>query len=199
MNDAALSAMHAELASAEAARGHHGGLGFEKSAGAKLEKERTTAASKALLNSGTRDRPSGREYHATSAGAVAAGHWDPWARPVEFKMKEVNRRVGGLYSMFVKGGTEGNTLKPEPPTKNAESSAAASAADASFSWKKAMRNALRAAPQRQLKVKALRKVVLAEYGKSHPGVDDEAARSSFKERLKKDTNIVKEGKLVRLK
>ena len=162
-----------------------------------MEKERTTAASKALLNSGTRDRPSGREYHATSAELLPLDT-GPWARPVEFKMKEVNRRVGGLYSMFVKGALRA-TRQPEPPTKNAESSAAASAADASFSWKKAMRNALRAAPQRQLKVKALRKVVLAEYGKSHPGVDDEAARSSFKERLKKDTNIVKEGKLVRLK
>ena len=41
---------------------------------------------------------------------MAAGHWDPWARPVEFKMKAANRTVGGLYSMFVKGGVEGNTI-----------------------------------------------------------------------------------------
>ena len=28
-------------------------------------------------------------------------------------MKEVNRKVGGLYTMFVKGATEGGTLKEQ--------------------------------------------------------------------------------------
>ena len=202
MDDAALSAMHADLSNAEAARGHHGGLGFERGAGGGSgDKASNTAASKALLNSGSRgSRADGRSYQATSAGAVAAGHWDPWARPVEFKMKEVNRRVGGLYSMFVKGGTEGNTLKADPPPADgAGASAPSSSAAGAFSWKKAMRNALRAAPQRQLKVKALRKAVLAEHSKSHPDVDSKEARRSFKERLKKDDNIVKEGKVLRLK
>ena len=202
MDDAALSAMHAQLASAEETRGHHGGLGFERGAGSGGgDKATNTAASKALLNSGSRgSRADGRSYQATSAGAVAAGHWDPWARPVEFKMKEVNRRVGGLYSMFVKGGTEGATLKPDkPPADSAGASAPASAASVAFSWKKSMRNALRVAPQGQLKVKALRKAVLAEHAKSHPGIDKKEARRSFKERLKKDDNIVKEGKVLRLK
>ena len=110
MQDAQLTELHSSLASAEAARGAHGGLGF--SGGKKGSKEKKTKAEKSLMQSAT---SSGREYATTTAAAVAAGHWDPFARPVAFKMKEVNRRVGGLYTMFVKGKTEGGTLKEDAP------------------------------------------------------------------------------------
>ena len=109
MQEAALAAMHSELSAQDATRGHHGGLGFDRAVGSQADRASNTQAGKMLLNSGG-GNSSKREYHATSAGAVAAGHWDPWSRPVEFHMKEVNRRIGGLYSMFVKGGTEGNTI-----------------------------------------------------------------------------------------
>ena len=85
------------------------------------------------------------------------------------------------------------------PRKGGKSKSSSMAAATKDSWKKSMRNALRAAPQRQLKVKALRKAVLAEHAKSHPGADGKEAKRSFKERLKKDDNIVKEGKVLRLK
>ena len=88
-------------------RGVHGGLGSQGKQQTKRKAE-TTAATQALLGEGGKKKS--REFHTTTASAVAAGHWDPWARPVEFKMKQVNRRVGGLYSMFVKGETMGGTL-----------------------------------------------------------------------------------------
>lgn len=200
MQEAALAAMHSELSAQEATRGHHGGLGFDRAVGSQSDKASNTQAGKMLLNTGG-GNSSKREYHATTAGAVAAGHWDPFARPVEFKMKEVNRRIGGLYSMFVKGGTEGNTIgATTAPAASADAPAAAASASngESFNWKRAIKSALRDAPQRQLKLKKLRKAVLAEHAKSEGKVDKEEAKRLFKSRLKKADYAVKEGKIVRL-
>ena len=198
MEEAKAVQLHSTLAAQEIARGGaHGGLGFT-AGGGKSKKERTTSAEKSLMQSST---SSGREFATTTAAAVAAGHWDPFARPIAFKMNEVNRKVGGLYTMFVKGGTEGNTLK-EPPAPAAAAVAASSseAADGSFSWKRTIREALRAAPGGELKLKKLRKAVLAQHARAEPQCDEEEARRKFKKRLEKlDDSIVIDGKLVRLK
>ena len=137
---------------------------------------------------------------------MAAGHWDPWSRPVEFKMKEVNRRIGGLYSMFVKGGTEGNTLKEAKGVGSAPPEAEASSTSStatSFNWKRAIKKALKSAPEQQLKVKALRKAILREYAASTGGVGSgdgkEAARKTFKSRLKKADYVALTGKVVKLR
>ena len=97
--EAEVSALHAKLEGGVAVRGASGGLGFEKKSS---KKQKAAGSSKAVQ--------AAREFASTTSGAVAAGHWDPWARPVEFKMREANRKVGGLYTMFVKGGTMGGTI-----------------------------------------------------------------------------------------
>lgn len=198
MQEAALERMHADLVSQEKARGGaHGGLGFEKSASVKEPKSKGSKKERA--------------FHTTTAGAVAAGHWDPWARPVEFKMKEVNRRVGGLYSMFVKGGTVHDVMESNPASSvsanAAESSSTTSAtavASGSFDWKAAIETALRSAPGRELKLKKLRKAVLSEYGrqgssKKNASEDETPPKKIFKKRLKKIGEVVIDGKTVRLK
>ena len=198
MDEAAAVQLHSSLAAQEIARGAHGGLGFSAGSGKSKEKK-STKAEKSLMQSST---SSGREFATTTAAAVAAGHWDPFSRPVAFKMNEVNRKVGGLYTMFVKGGTEGNTLKDAPAPAAAALAAASSseAADGSFSWKRAIREALRAAPGGELKLKRLRKTVLAQYARAEPRCDEEDARRKFKKRLEKlEDSVVIKGKLVRLK
>lgn len=114
MDPAALAKLHESLEAGMKDRGARGGLGTHGKE--KKQKVETTEASKTLLGGkGGKDR----SFHSTTAGAVAAGHWDPWARPVAFKMKEVNRQVGGLYSMFVKGDTMGGSLQPGKEEKEA--------------------------------------------------------------------------------
>ena len=211
MEDAALAALHTQLASAEAARGAHGGLGFSKplKGEGKAKRDNDTEATRTLLN----DKGGGknREFHTTTAGAVAAGHWDPWSRPVAFKMKEVNRRVGGLYSMFVKGGTVGSVLD-DTPSASASASASApapapapapvpsSAAAATFNWKRIIKEQLRNAEGQQLKIKRLRKVVLAEYARRTTAAqgDKDEARRLFRRKLKRMPGVTVEAKLVRL-
>ena len=199
MQEAEAAALHSSLRSKETTRGSHGGLGFDAAAGGG-GKAKKTKAEKSLHSA----KSSSREFATTSAGAVAAGHWDPWARPVEFKMKEVNRKVGGLYTMFVKGGTEGGTLTEHAPAPAAASAASASAAASSspskFNWKRAIREALRAAPGGELRLKRLRQHVLAEHAKAQPqqGDDAEGLRRKFKTRLKKMSDVTLQGKLVRL-
>ena len=107
MQAAVLEKLHNDMEAANAVRGSSGGLGFETGKASKKVKV-DSAASKALAKE--RTGGSSREFQSTTAGAVAAGHWDPWARPVEFKLKQVNRTAGGLASMFVKGETMGGTL-----------------------------------------------------------------------------------------
>jgi hypothetical protein len=195
MQDAKLSELHSSLAAQEAARGAHGGLGFSGSGAGKKEKK--TKAEKSLMSDKT---STGREYATTTAAAVAAGHWDPFARPIEFKMKEVNRRVGGLYSMFVKGGTEGGTLK-ETAAPATAAAAASSSAGSAFIWKRAILDALSAAPGRQLRLKRLRQTVLAAHALAspqHAAAAPEEAKRTFKKRLKKAAGVTIEGKLVRL-
>ena len=194
MQDAALDALHSSLSNAAMTRGASGGLGFEGKSG-KSSKEKKTKAEKELMQSTS---STGREYATTTAAAVAAGHWDPFARPIAFKMKEVNRRVGGLYTMFVKGETEGGTLKDKPPAASSSAAAAPAASADKFNWKKAIRAALRAAPGGELKTKKLRVAVLAEHAKSQPAVEREEARRLFKKRLKKADYVSVQGKRVRL-
>ena len=194
MQEAEAVALHSSLSAAAAQRGA-GGLGFE---GGKSKKEKKTKAEKELMTS---KHSTGREFATTTASAVAAGHWDPWARPVEFKMKEVNRRVGGLYTMFVKGGVEGNTLKNAPVVTPPAASSSTAAADKAFNWKKAIKEALRAAPGGELKLKRLRQAVLSEHAKQTKAGDAESgdnAKAAFKKRLKKMDGVSVSGKLVKL-
>ena len=100
-----LTKLHKSLEDASSLRGSAGGLGFN-AAEAKVARKAKKAAKRA--RGGAENK---REFQSTSAGAVAAGHWDPWARPVAFEMKAKNTVAGGLYSMFVKGETVGGTLK----------------------------------------------------------------------------------------
>ena len=203
MQDAALEALHSQLQAGESARGSHGGLGFDAKDGKKKKAGSETKAGKALLKEST---SSGREFQTTTAGAVAAGHWDPFARPVEFKMKEANRRVGGLYSMFVKGGTVGATLPTEPSQAPSSATSASSRTPATetasaFNWKKAIRAALGKAPERQMRLKKLRREVLAEYNEAiacGANNTDDQARRKFKRRLKKASGVTLQGKVVRL-
>lgn len=106
MQESTLAALHQDLESKHQARGGSGGLGFN-AADAKASKKAEKKGNKRVrgADDGRRD------FSSTSSGAVAAGHWDPWARPVEFKMRTKNTTVGGLYSMFVRGDTMGGTLK----------------------------------------------------------------------------------------
>ena len=172
-----------------------GGLGYEKPEGKKKKEKGATAALKE------------RGFEATASGAVAAGHWDPWARPVEFKMKAANRTVGGLYSMFVKGGVEGNTIGSSSTGSSSSAAAPAAAAAspaAAFNWKRAIKAELR--PHTDgLKVKVLRKAVLAAYARHAEGAPAAAAlsvkerRKTFKVKLKKIDAVAVEKKLARLK
>ena len=203
MDDATLTALHTQLSTSASDRGAHGGLGFSQPAGASKKSKKEAAGTQAtrILVDGA---SSSREYHSTSAGAVAAGHWDPWARPVAFKMKEVNRRVGGLYSMFVKGGSVGATLDAAPAPAPAPAAAAAAATPddgASFNWKRAIKRHLRDAPGGQLRLKRLRKAVLAEWHRaagSHGDKDKEEQRKLFRRKLKKTSGVVLSGREVRL-
>lgn len=179
-------------------------LGFDSATAPKAKKaakEKETEAGRMLLGGGDKASGKKREYQTTTAGAVAAGHWDPWQRPVEFKMREVNRRVGGLYSMFVKGEAIGGTIPPSGQERAAAAAAPAAAAAASsaadkFNWKAAIRDALRAAPSGELKLKRLRTAVLKQHAAS--GAPSEDARQQFEKRLKKESGWSTDGKLVRL-
>ena len=178
MQEAALERMHADLVSQEKARGGaHGGLGFEKSASVKEPKSKGSKKERA--------------FHTTTAGAVAAGHWDPWARPVEFKMKEVNRRVGGLYSMFVKGGTFHDVMESNPassvlqmlrrvrpPPATVASRASTGSGD---------QTALRSAPGRELKLKSAKPFSASTGGgSSKKNASENAAKENLQEAPEED-------------
>jgi len=207
MQDAALAQLHSQLSSASDARGAHGGLGFAKQPKASSKKEEGTEATRTLLGEGGGGKKgTSREFHTTTAGAVAAGHWDPFARPVVFKMKEVNRRVGGLYSMFVRGGQVGSVLDETPdgapvaaPAQApAATSTTAKAAGDAFNWKKAIKQQLRAAEGKKLRLKRLRKAVLAEHAKTGGNARGDEAKKLFRKKLKKTDGVVLDGKMVRL-
>ena len=196
--------LHTDLSAAAAGRGGaHGGLGFDGSSNAPQGDGKATAAGKQLLNDGGGKRGR-REFEATTAGAVAAGHWDPWSRPIAFKMKQANRTVGGLSSMFVRGGVEGNTLVDKPANSGVEPAAAAAATTAgeggSFNWRKAIKTQLKAAPGGALPEKALRKAVLAAYGAALGGaaLGKEEAKALFKAKLPKSGASKGADKMVRL-
>lgn len=219
MDHAALSKLHESLEAGMNDRGARGGLGAHVKA--KKRKVETTEATTTLLGGkGGKDR----SFHSTTAGAVAAGHWDPWARPVAFKMKEVNRQVGGLYSMFVKGNTMGGTIQPgkeekeegkkrakkakkdkqEEHEKAAASAAAAAGAAgeegaAAFNWKKSIKTQLRAAEGRQLPLKRLRKATVAACQAHGGAAAKEELRATFEKKLAKLAGVVETvGDSVRL-
>ena len=221
MDPAALAKLHESLEAGMKDRGARGGLGTHGKE--KKQKVETTEASKTLLGGkGGKDR----SFHSTTAGAVAAGHWDPWARPVAFKMKEVNRQVGGLYSMFVKGDTMGGSLEPakenglaakskkekkekkeekEEKEKDKKAASAAAAAGsvgdeeaASFNWKKAIKTQLRAAEGQQMPLKQLRKGTVAAC-QAHGGAAAKAElRATFEKKLAKMAGVETIGDSVRL-
>lgn len=228
MEAAALTKLHESLEAGALARGSHGGLGSQGMAkGKKRKTEETTMATAALLG-GSKKGGASREFHTTTAGAVAAGHWDPWARPVEFKMKEVNTRVGGLYSMFVKGETVGGTLKEASETavggasaatdekqkkrdrkaaKRAAKEAAAGSASkdaadssAAFNWKKVIKAELRSSDEKELPLKKLRKRVIAacEAQSATGGAGKEELRALFAKKLAKTSGVETAGEAVRL-
>lgn len=71
-------------------------------------------------------------------------------------------------------------------------------AAAAFNWKKAIKAELRAAPKGELRLKRLRKAVLAEHARQPTHAAPVEARRLFKKRLKKTSGVVLSGKLVRL-
>ena len=221
MDPAALAKLHESLEAGMKDRGARGGLGTHGKE--KKQKVETTEASKTLLGGkGGKDR----SFHSTTAGAVAAGHWDPWARPVAFKMKEVNRQVGGLYSMFVKGDTMGGSLQPgkeekqamkekkkekkakkEKKEKKEKAAAPAAAATgpvvgeeaAAFNWKKSIKKELRAAEGQQLPLKRLRKATVAACQAHGGAAAKEELRATFDKKLAKLAGVVETvGDSVRL-
>ena len=118
--------------------------------------------------------------------------------------------------MFVKGGTVGATLDDVPtpapaPTPVASAGAggaaaggaAAAAASETFNWKAAIKRQLRAAPDGQMRVKQLRRAVLAEHTSVPGGAEGssggESLRKVFRKRLKKADYLTLQGKTVRLK
>ena len=82
----------------------------------------------------------------------------------------------------------------------AAASSSTAAADKAFNWKKAIKEALRAAPGGELKLKRLRQAVLSEHAKQTKAGDAESgdAKAAFKKRLKKMDGVSVSGKLVKL-
>lgn len=214
MDPAALAQLHESLEAGMKDRGSRGGLGTHGKQAKR--KEETTEASQTLLGGGGK-KSKNREFHSTTAGAVAAGHWDPWARPVAFKMKEVNRQVGGLYSMFVKGATMGGSLEPEDgkaakPKKakkekkenTAQKKAAAAAAGSvdgeavGFNWKKSVKTQLRAAEGQHLPLKRLRKGTVAACQAHGVSADKAELKATFDKKLAKMAGVETVGDSVRL-
>jgi hypothetical protein len=76
-----------------------------------------------------------------------------------------------------------------------------SAAAATFNWKRIIKEQLRNAEGQQLKIKRLRKVVLAEYAARRTTAaqgDKDEARRLFRRKLKRTPGVTVEAKLVRL-
>ena len=192
-SERALVAMHAQLEEGAAARGGSGGLGFAK-APKPPNAAKPPKAAKALA------KEQKREFSSTTAGAVAAGHWDPWARPVEFQMKQVNRTAGGLYSMFVKGATIGGTA--EASSNSAAAGAAAPAATAKpFKWRREIKAVLEARGS-ACALKDLRKGVVKaarrHYAAANNAPSKPELRALFRTKLK-EIGVLRNGSTVSLK
>ncbi|KAL1526421.1 hypothetical protein AB1Y20_015133 [Prymnesium parvum] len=185
-----LASLHAQLEEGAASRGGKtGGLGFDAK-DAKAQKSKQKAS-----------------------GAVAAGHWDPWARPVEYELKKVNRSAGTLTSMFVRGETMGGTIEKEraaapeasdgEETPKKKSRAAHRDADKKFNWRKAIKKELKTAGGCK-RLKQLRQAVCTAF-LGHARAPDsaavkESARLIFRKRLTKlDDILVVENGQVRLR
>lgn len=205
-----MAKLHAELEESAASRGAKtGGLGFDAK-GAKAEKAAAKALNRATSSHGGSKK---REFAATTAGAVAAGHWDPWARPVEYELKKVNRTAGNLSSMFVKGETMGGTIEDKTtlavpktdhkwsgPKKDKKEKKAISADGATaqakaapvrtpsaeaFNWKKAIKAELRAANGCKVKTKALRRAVCDAFEAHAKAAGSKTDLESTRETFKK--------------
>ena len=103
--------------------------------------------------------------------------------------------------MFVKGETVGATVGTDGKASAAKPDAAkpAAAAAAKFNWKRAIRDALRDAPDGELRLKRLRAAVLKQHAACEGAAGGEsessdAARATFKKRLKKMTGVQRKGK-----
>ena len=109
------------------------------------------------------------------------GHWDPWARPVEFKMKQANKQVGRLYTMFVKGQTMGGTLKEDATTDGMHDSP-----KGRFKWKKEIKARLQKLDQPKRATKGLKKQVLAAAAEAlGVSVSDKELKRTYKKMLTK--------------
>ena len=97
--------------------------------------------------------------------------------------------------------SHGEWLATEDYAPSVASTASASASNAAtkFKWRRAIRQALRAAPEQTLQLKSLRQQVLAEFGgdawASLAGAD---AKRLFRKKLKKVDGLILDGKVVRL-
>lgn len=97
--------------------------------------------------------------------------------------------------------SHGEWLATEDYAPSVASTASASASNAAtkFKWRRAIRQALRAAPEQTLQLKPLRQQVLAEFGgdawASLAGAD---AKRLFRKKLKKVDGLILDGKVVRL-
>ena len=97
-----------------------------------------------------------------------------------------------------KAVTAAAAVVPPPPAPAAAAAAASSSSSSSFNWKKAIKEALRAAPGGELRLKLLRKAVLKQHKQQEGKADKEEARRVFKKRLKKTSGVVLSGKMVKL-
>ena len=106
-------------------------------------------------------------------------------------MKEANRKVGGLYTMFVRGDTMGGTIKEagEPSQSEAASEAHASQANNTFDWKSEIRTQLRQAAGHTLPSKQLRKAVVAAASKAL-GIGKADLRQTYSEQLPRTKRVV---------
>ena len=191
MQEAEAVALHSSLSAAAAARRRRPRLRRRQ-----IEKGEEDEGGKELMTS----KHSTAENLATRPHRPSRRSLGPWARPVEFKMKEVNRRRRSLHDVCERR-RQGNTLKNSPVVTPPAASSSAAAADKAFNWKKAIKEALRAAPGGELKLKRLRQAVLSEHAKQTKAGDAESgdnAKAAFKKRLKKMDGVSVSGKLVKL-
>ena len=163
---------------------HSPGRKRESASERESERERERACARAREREREKERRVGSSLHTQRpgcAGAVAMGHWDPWARPVEFKMKQANKQVGSLYTMFVKGQTMGGTLKEDATTDGMHDSP-----KGRFKWKKEIKARLQKLDQPKRATKGLKKQVLAAAAEAlGVSVSDKELKRTYKKMLTK--------------
>ncbi len=177
MDDRALTALHTELSQRADNRGKSGGLGHVQL----LKKDKDKRTNK---------KKNQRGFETTTAAAIAAGHWDPWARPVEFQMRAANKPgKKSLYEMFVRGDVMGGTAEaepPRPPPSQPSEPSDISKSATGFKWKRAIRGHVEASVAGPIDRKTLRKaVVRAASAHGGGGMPKAKLRDEFRRQLKR--------------